>query len=55
MRDTNKHSMKEFLGPKQAQLITIQIELPDKGHAIKELDVCWVLLNVIPLGIWTEK
>ena len=25
-----------------------QLGLPDKGRAIKELVVCWVLLNLIP-------
>ena len=57
MRDIDSMSRGECLGPKQAQLSTMQLELPDKGRAIKGLVVCnnwdlepWDLLNGLALG-----
>ena len=32
-----------------------QLELPDKGRAIKQLVVCWVLLSLIAPIVQTEK
>ena len=32
-----------------------QLGLPDKGRAIKELIVCWVLLNLIPWVFGQER
>ncbi len=59
MRDINSMISGEYLGPKQAQLITMHLGLQDKGRAIKGLVVChsWDLkpldlLNGLALGCY---
>ena len=53
MRDDNNKSSGNDLDQKQAQLdYHAQLFLPaDKGRAIKELVVCWVLPYLIPWAI----
>ena len=59
MRYINSMSRDEYLSPKQAQLSTMQLGLPDEGRAIKGYVVCnnWDLelldlLNGLALGCY---
>ncbi len=43
--ETNSENRRDVITHKQAQFISMQLRLLEKGCTIKEYDFCWMLFN----------